>query len=259
MAKIKKNWADFKTTIASKILRINMEQDLDFYYLIAPENGTKYYCDIPKEGTPAPVGSDQEDFELNYQADVNQPMKLKSPDGKEKVVSSSLPSKTVTCFTTCGDNITPGSEEIGSMAHRMEWDFSNTDNVITAPAGYKRKRIEVEFLDDIYIKEGTIYFHDAIKGSYVDLFVVCKAGKYYLKNDGSPALASVDTPVYHYVMAHPMVGSVPMGDELNTEQAMETAVTTDYKFYVEITVPDTDSVSHGVSEFECYRPRTMIL
>ena len=142
----------------------------------------------------------------------------------------------------------------------MEWDFSNTDDdVASPPTGYKQKMLKVYFKDPIWIKEGTIYFHDAIKGSYVDFFVVCKDDKYYLNNAGVPTQADGDTKVQHYVVKHPITGSVPMGDELNTESAVENAITSDFFFCIEVTVPDTDSSSHGVIEFEAYREHTMDL
>ena len=258
--KIPQTWSEFKATVSAKNLAVQYEQKKYFYHVFASENGHVYHTDVYIEATPAPVGSDQEDFEDNYEAASNKALHPSSPDFKTKVVASSLPLNTVTWFTTCGDNVTVGSEEIGSIDNRIAWDFSNTDNdVVSPPTGFYQKSIEFEFLDDLYIKEGTIYFHDALKGSYVDLYVVCKDTKYYLNNAGTPTQASGDTKVYHYVTAHPMTGSVPMGDELNTEQAMENPVSTDFKFCVVITVPDTDAVSHGVIELECYRSRTMIL
>lgn len=256
MEKIQQSWAEFKTSVTSKNLAVQYTEDSKFYYIFASENGTTYKTSIYKE---TPASADQTDFETNYKSSANAPINPLSPDRKIKVVSSSLPQNTNTCFTTRGDNVTVGQEAIFG-GKRIEWDFSTTDDDDPSPpAGYKRKIIEFEFLDSIYVKEGTIYFHDAPKGSYVDFYVVCKAGNYYLKNDGTPALAAVDTKINHYVTAHPMTGSVPMGDELNTEQAMEQAITPGYMFRIEVTTLDTDSVSHGVIEIECYRERTIIL
>lgn len=256
--KIYKDWSEFKTLVSSKNIRMQYEQSAKFYHVFAPENGTEYHCDIFIEGSPAPVGSDQEDFEDNYKDVINKPLQPKSPDGKMWVMSSSRPTDTYTWFSTCGDNVTSGSEEIGG-GKRLEWDFSNTDDDITAPSGFKRKRIEFEFLDEIWIKEGCIYFFNKSKGSYVSLWIVAKDGTYYLDNNGSPVLASGDTKVNQYVVRHPMQGDVPMGDELNTESATENSIPTTCKFWVEVTVPDTDSTSNGVIELECYRSRTMIL
>jgi hypothetical protein len=152
-----------------------------------------------------------------------------------------------------------GTSTIGD-GKELKWDFSNSTDDITSgvPSGYKRKRLEFSFIDPIYIKEGTLYWKDKLFGSYVDLYVVCKDTKYYLKNDGTPAQASGDTPVAHYLNHHFVMGDNVLGDELNTEAASD-QISTDFKFWLEITVPDTDSTSKGFAELELYRTRTVIL
>jgi len=140
----------------------------------------------------------------------------------------------------------------------LEWDFSNSTDDITPPTGFKRKRIEWSFIDSVWLKEGTLFFHNASKGSYVDVKVVCPAGNYYYKNDGTPTYAEVDTVVSHYVNHYFFQGTCPMGDELNTETCSN-EIPANYKFRIEVTVPDTDSTSNGYINFEMYRVRTEIL
>jgi len=173
-------------------------------------------------------------------------------EGKPYVRAESRPICCTTYFTTCGDNGAIGNGK------RFAWDFSNSDDDITPPTGYKRKRIEFHFIDIFYMKEGTVYYHNKLKGSYFDQYVVCPAGYYYYKNDGTPALAAEDTIISHYVIKHPMQGSVPMGDELNSESC-SSGIPSYYKFWIDVTVPDTDILSNGIIEVEAYRDRTVIL
>lgn len=193
-----------------------------------------------------------------------------STDGREIVRTDSRPQGYTTCFTSRGDSLTGiGDGKI------IEWDFSNTDDTVTAPSGYKRKKIEFGFSEAIYIKEGTFYFHNAPKGCYIDFYIVCKAGGYYKDPNGlinGTALgldaedfysqAVEDTIITTYVNHHLIQGSVPMGDELNTEGASESSLPTQQQGYVlvlEVTTPSSDSVSNGSVEMEIYRERTILL
>lgn len=184
-----------------------------------------------------------------------------SPDGKEIVRSESRPPGTQTNFTTIGDDTTihDGVE--------MLWDFSNSDDEITndsdvdlfapLPLNHKRKRIKVRFNDPIYIKEGTIYFHDAPKLARANMFIVCPAGEYYISRvTGDPTLATEPVNMSRYVSNYIFSGSCPMGDELNAETCQEIAIPTNYELWIEITVPNTDSTSYGWGMLELYRRRT---
>lgn len=198
------------------------------------------------------------------------PKKYKSLDGRDLVRSDSRPKNYITNFTMCGD----ATDGIGD-GKIIKWDFSNSDDDISAPSGYKRKRIELGFSEKVYIKEGTVYFFDTPKGAYLDMKLVCKTGGYYadpngvipgsalgLDADKTYTQATSDTPVVHYVNHHFIQGSVPMGDELNTEGASEEGLPPqqyNYVVWVEITTPDTDSTSNGYAELELYRPRTVLL
>jgi len=198
------------------------------------------------------------------------PKKYKSLDGRDLVRSDSRPKDYITNFTMRGDSLTGiGDGKI------LKWDFSNDDDDITAPTGYKRKRLEVGFSEKVYIKEGTLYFFETPHGAYVDMKIVCKTGGYYADPNGTIpgsvlgldpekmyTQATADTPVIHYVNNHFIQGNVPMGDELNTEGASEEGLPPQqygYVIWVEITTPDTDSISNGCAELELYRPRTVLL
>jgi len=178
-----------------------------------------------------------------------------SSDGKEIIRSDSRPTGTETYFTMRGDD-----ENAIGEGKEIYWDFSNSNDIISgAPTGYKRKRLLITFVDPIYIKEGTFYFFDAIKKSWFDMYIVCPSGHYYLDHAGSPHVASQDVPIIRYVNHHLFAGSVPMGDESNTEGCQEVPLPPNYVLWFDITVPESDTVSYGWAELETYRRRSVLL
>lgn len=184
----------------------------------------------------------------------------RAADGRQVVRADSRPVDCTTYFTMRGDSATGLGD--GTVMH---WDFSNSDDIVTdsittaVPANHKRKRIKLSFADSVRIKEGTLYFDSAPHGCYIDFWVICPNGQYYLTRTGTPTQATADTPLVHYVNTHRVFGTCQMGDEMNTEAANEDAIPSNYELWVEITTPDTDSTSKGNSELEIYRERTHLL
>ena len=218
-----------------------------------------YQTEIWKSGSePRGVDTTQNDsdrieFETSYKNSSNKPITPRDKDGKSYVRAEGKPIGKITCFCSqadSGTNIGDGKE--------LNWDFLDTIDDIAAPAGFKRKRIEANFLDSIYLKDGTIYYHNVLKGSYIDFYVVCPIGEVYLDNNGAPKVAIVDTIISYYVIHHPIQGTVAMGDELNTETVSE-EIPNNYKFWLDITVPDADIASNGSVSIELYRDRTVVL
>jgi len=200
----------------------------------------------------------------------------KAADGRPITRADSRPRGYTTNFTSQGDSLA----SIGN-GKLLAWDFSNAGDLVvdslttTIPVGYKRKRLEVGFSDKVYIKEGTIYFHGAPKGCYLDFWVICKAGGVYADPNGAIpgsaigldpntmyTVATVDTPITHYVNHHHIQADCPMGDELNTEGASEAGLPTQqqkYVLWIEATTPIADNTSNGYLEIEIYRFRTHLL
>lgn len=252
------SWANFKSSclttkkLVPQYLTID-KNGAEYYFIWAIEEGVQYTTSI---SITDPVSSSQEDFEDNYKATANAPTHPKDDDGKVYLRAESRPLGYTTVFTMRGDK-TDSPQEIGS-GKVMSWDFSNSDDEITAPSGYKRKRLEFQFIDGVHVKEGSFYYYNVPKGAYIDFYIVCPNGHYYIKNDGTPTQATADTPIVHYVVGHRIQGDCPMGDELNTEAA-SSEVPSNYKFWLEVTTPDTDSTSNGNGSLEIYRKRTQIL
>lgn len=246
-------WSELKNVSTLKNLPLQYITKGNFYKVWMQEEGIIYMHDIYIE-SPTPAGSDQEDFEQNYQSNANKPLNPRDEYGKQFIRAESRPLDMSTYFTCAGDS----GSNIGD-GKLLCWDFSNSDDDIT-PSGvtYKRKRLEFSFLDTVRVKEGGIYFQDKLFGSYIDLYIICPNGQYYIDNNEVPQLATEDTSVNHFVNKHMMTGTVNLGDELNTEAASAEIPST-YKFWIEITVPDTDSTSKGHVSLELYRNRTEIL
>ena len=178
----------------------------------------------------------------------------KTADGKPMVRADSRPLGLYTYFTCQADDVGIGDGQ------EIFWDFSNDNCTISgAPVGYKRKRMIMKHNDPIWLKEGAIYFHGALKGSYADMMVVCPAGNYYYNRDGSLAYAYEDVVIIHYIRKHFFAGDCPMGDELNTEGCSDVPTPTSYIMWCQVTVPDVDDSSYGWASFELYRPRTCLL
>ena len=252
---IYKDWSDFKTLTANKVLSIQYEEDNRFYHIFASENGTVYRCDIFKEN---PASADQTDFEDNFQADANAPHHPVDEDGKPYSRAESRPLDMTTYFTTAGDNLDIGDDD------EFLFDFNNTDNDVgSPPSGRKQKEITFSFIDAVRIKEGTIYWENMPYGSHMTLSVWVPDQGYYKKNDGTIAQNTTGAPleIDRFVNKSPMMGDCPMGDELNTEAA-SSEIPAGMLFKLLCDVPDsvqnTDNV-HAAVQVELYRRRTRIL
>lgn len=245
------SWPQYKQIcITEKAIPVQYTDKGTWYDVFAVDDTILYSLEISKEN---PRSVEQADFEDNYKATANRPIHPSDLDGRQYTRSGSRPLNKTTYFTMIGD----GDGTIGDGT-TLDWDFSNSDDEVAAPSGFKRKRKSFHFIDDMNVKEGAIYFHGAPKGAYVDFYVVCPAGQYYLKNDGTPALAEEDTVIDHFLSHHLICGDCPMGDELNTEEAsME--IPSIYTYRLEATTPDTDNTSHGYLSMEVYRYRTVVL
>jgi len=251
MVVIEQTWTELKSTLSEKNFKLQYEDRGNKYYLFAIDGSITYECFLRKT---APATTDQADFEDNYKDTSNSSTHPVTPEGKPEIMSSSRPKGTTVAFTSAGDI----SSKIGGGVE-ARWDFSNTDYDVTAPTGFKRKQFDLQFIDNVWLKEGAVYFFNAPQGCYVDFQVVCPEGEYYYKNDGTSTLATEDTVVHLYVNKHFIQGDAPMGDELNTEAATLDPLPTNYKMRVQVTTPDTDSTSNGCVEIEMYRERTVIL
>jgi len=167
-------------------------------------------------------------------------------------------------FSGAGDDMITG--KMGSGVDFV-YDFAapgNDTRWIDAPAGFKRQRIDWTYSSYVYIKEGTFYFFNMPKGSYIDLWLVSPGGSYFPKKvlDSKQNIVKsyqlagpLPVPFMHWVVKYHMEGSCPMGDELNTESAAENPAPPGTIFRAEVTIPDVVGVenAHGHWALEVYR------
>jgi len=193
-----------------------------------------------------------------------------TPDGVPIVRSDSRALKTETYFTMVGDSTSIGDGKL------LMWDFSNNDDEFDhpdwIPAGFKAKKIQLQFTCPVYLKDGTIYFFDVPWGCYISMFVSVPANSYYPNPAGtipSSALGlsghqmysytTYDIPYQSYIRKHHMYQSCPMGDELNAEGAALNPVPIGWKLCGLVVTPESDVTSKGFAGLEMYRCHTILL
>jgi hypothetical protein len=181
---------------------------------------------------------------------VEDPVYAKTEDGRLWVRAESRPADCTTLFTGIGDNGGIGDGKV------LTWNFADTTNDITAPTGFRKKRLEFHFKDSVYVKDGLLIHSGAPYGSFVDGMIVCPTGFYYYDNNAAPQLASVDTPIAHYISHVNMFGDccTPFIPE-----SCSVAIPATYKFWIDVTTLDTDTTSVGSAMLTLYRKRTVIL
>jgi hypothetical protein len=240
-------------------------------YPLFPNTGAKFYgcqCEILSDNTYRTTAylvddiSQAESDAIYSIMDAHLPIPIPptvtplDEDHKPFVRAESRPLNCTTVFTTRGDN----TVQIGE-GDRLEWDASISDDWTEdgAPSGYKRKVVEVSFLDPVRLKEGCVYYMKAKKGSRLNMRIVCPNGGWYMCL-GQPRqnLQGMDIEVEHYVCDLPIQGDVPMGDELNTETCSQ-ELPTYMKIQLEVIIPTSDTDSYGYVLMEMYRCRTTVV
>ena len=288
MDKIILNWNEFKSKVSSQHLPTRYEEDEDNYVIFAIDNPWEYICKIAKRSKAG------QDFENNYKGQCGQFANQRDVRGRVVVKNESRPLDCLVLFQEGFDDVdtynsyvnaaTPvpiplNTPIIGEGKH-WSWDFSNDDDIVTEDlygnalrAGRKAKAIKGNFIDDVWIKEGALYFFNAPKGCEFSIGVMCPPGVPYPNNDAisnnwsyeeHPECYKVNnTGKYlmtsHYMIKHRIQGDTPMGDEFNTEACQDNALPTYYQLWFYIETDTSDEVSNGVGQLEIYRQRSVIL
>ena len=184
--------------------------------------------------------------------------------GKMFIVNKSMFNGFTTCFTHVGDNLTTG--EIGGgpplswdTSYRMDSYWQTYEDNPNIPIGFKRHTAKIQFIDEVQIKEGTVYYEECLPGSYIDMKLECPP-TYVFMYKGVPYINMTGQflVIEHYVINHPIQNNVPMGDELNTEVASQ-VIPSYMIFKLDVTVPSHDKKSRGYFQLEIHRQRTVNL
>lgn len=167
-----------------------------------------------------------------------------------------------TVFSGSGDDL--NTRRIGDGTP-FKWDFSDGTSEFLPEENYHRYLTQWNFIDGVYLKEGTMYFFNAPKGSFANFYLVVPAGYPYnhksfdmITSDVSSTIriADKDVVVNRWLVNFWMEGDAPMGDELNTEAASEFIAPEYIRYISEIKVPNVQGWQdfHGHFNLEIYRP-----
>jgi len=144
-------------------------------------------------------------------------------------------------------------------------------NLISKSMYGKVASVLLFFNEEIYLKDGTIYFLDATFGTNLSMYITVPAGNYYphsngsipasalgLPGDGKYEYAVKDVLFASYVMRHHMLGDCPMGDELNAEGAQVEGIPIGWYITGLIITNEDNNSFKGCGGLEMYRPHTIV-
>lgn len=151
MKEINKSWVNFKAKVTERSLRPQFDYFTDYienngaHSQISKINiygldGFILFITTLVDGT-----SDYTDFETNFKSDWNKQLDFTDPSGIHQFIPSARPAGTITFFTGKGDN-------------DVSLDFNLTAN----DASISR---DLTFAEDIYIKDGALFFENAPFGA----------------------------------------------------------------------------------------------
>ena len=194
----------------------------------------------------------------------------KMTDGRPLVRADTRPLSTETYFTMTGDTTSGIGDGLA-----MVWDMDNDGDWVDNGDGSKKKVFNLTFTNEIFLKDGTIYFFNAPWGAFVEFYITVPSGGYYpneygaipasalgLPGDDMYAQATSGDVLYQcYVNKHRMYGDCPMGDELNAEGAAINGLPVGWYLTGHIHAPATASGTgfKGFASVECYREKTIVL
>lgn len=185
-------------------------------------------------------GTETETFTVDYSAFENNNKAVHFSRGR--ITFSEAPANGV-AITADYQYATIGGEE-----DLLIFDFS-TD---TSP-----KTIWLEHCDPVHIKDGVVFYQNGELDSKLNVYIVCPAGNYYYDNNDTPAYASEDTDIMHYVFNQVLSGSAEMGVYFDVE-ARSKAVPKNYKVKMVIDKGSATSLK-GSIRLEINRERTVII
>lgn len=150
----KYTWSEFKALQSSKKLKVQYKKLTKKYKIWASDGGDKYFTYVLIEGDPAPVDSDQEDFEDNYMPTANAEMTFRTESGKEIMATTkegtkvSFPSHDYCHPCSWWQNATKVlAETLTDSGDGLTFNFAN-DNIIDADCCSERDRIYADTLLD---------------------------------------------------------------------------------------------------------------
>jgi len=165
-------------------------------------------------------------------------------DGKPYVRTEIRPIDCTTMFTSRGDKI-DAPQEIGTGVSTL-WDSSSVGwTTEGAPSGWKRKIIDLQFIDSIYVTAGLCMYENVPFGSTLGMWVMYEAEP--------GAFVAVD----HFVSDWPMSGTCTGGSTIDSS-TISSALPPYLTLRFIITVPEDETTAKGSAALKIYRERTVI-
>lgn len=197
-------------------------------------------------------------------------------DGRPIVRADTRPIGTQTYFTCTGDTVSG----IGDGQH-LCWNFADEENIYdpnvlenpqTIASGFKAKKLDVWFNENVYLKDGVLYYQNATYGTNVSAYLTVPSGNYYPNNVGdipASALGLPGTQMYAYatkdvlfacyIRNHHMLGDCTVGDELDAEGSQIEPLPSGWYITGIIVVPEDNNTFVGHASLEMYREHSIIL
>lgn len=153
-----KQWESFKSEVINREMCPQWYEhergapDVNQYKIYAQDGFFMFQTILNKD-----AGSDCIDFENNYKDSWNAKLEYRDENGLIRVHESPRPCNNTTYFTGAGDT--------GGLAsgNNILFKINSTDT---------SKQIDVEFSEDIFIKDAIIQFDSAPFGSYIDVQII---------------------------------------------------------------------------------------
>lgn len=156
MKEISVEWSQFKTEVTNRIMNPQWIDDGNTYSVYAVDGFLLFNISLIK-GT-----SDCDEFEADYKDIWNRPQVMRSNEtGLERLYGSPRPEGTSTYFCGQGDDVGVSPAVVGG-GQEIFVDMTTSDTT---------KTIYLDFAEDIYPKDGLVFFKDAPMGAKVDVFI----------------------------------------------------------------------------------------
>jgi len=143
------NWLTFKTEVLSRTMCAQWVDSNDIYTCYGVDGYLLFVCELDQDG-----GESELDFLVNYKAAWSMRLEYRDKEGIPQIVSSPRPPGTATYYSSQGDNGGVGGGK------KLLFNMSAADPV---------KSVDLEFNEDIYIKDGFVLLNNAPLGARIDI------------------------------------------------------------------------------------------
>lgn len=226
----KESWADFKTEVTDRAMCPQWYEDRGYYNIFALDGFFMFTIQLDVSDTGA--GTDTTDFNDNYKSSWNLRLDYRDSTGLLRLHASPRPENYTTYFTGVGDDTSDASEANWTIGDGNEAYLSLT-------ASDDTKEVKMTFTEDVYIKDGIMFFDSAPAGAKIDV---------YINYPGVGAVA-------YFIRGLRIKGDCPMGVYLNSEDGGKMAK--GLELVIKVHNGDTNAAFDVWASIEMYRINTV--